>query len=224
MRRARSRNSPRRRGSSVIAAADLRADRHHSPFARDRDQHDAGRFGMWLLLLSLAMLFGASLVAFLVIRIQLHDRWPSGQITLPRALWLSTAVMLASSATLHVALRAAQRDRQRLIAAGLVATFALGLAFLALQVYCWLEALAELRLAWLELETNRLAATGFYVFSGVHGLHVIGGLIPMSVVLMRALRGIYGPDRLGGLQYISMYWHFLDGVWIVLFATLLIGL
>jgi cytochrome c oxidase subunit 3 len=208
----------------MFAAADPASDSSRTPF-RDRAQRlAAGRFGMWLLLLSLSMLFGASLIAFLVIRLQLADVWPSEIISLPTGLWASTIVLLLSSATMEAAVRSAHRGSSGWVIAGLAGTFVLGLLFLAVQVQCWLVALAELRLVWFELGADRLAATGFYVFSGVHGLHVIGGLIPMAVITVRAIGRHYGPGNCGGVQFIAMYWHFLGGVWIVLFTTLLLGM
>ncbi len=208
----------------MFALAALPAGRQRNAFVNESEQFIAGRFAMWLLLLSLGMLFGASLIAFLVIRLQLADHWPGELISLPRGLWFSAIIMLFSSATIHAALHAARCNRKRMLVAGLAVTFVLGCLFLAMQVQCWLVALAELRNVWLELGNNRLAATGFYIFSGVHGLHVVGGLIPMAVVTLRAARNQYNAQHYGGVQYITMYWHFLDGVWIVLFATLLIGM
>lgn len=202
------------------------ADAHsRDPFHDYASRFVAGRIGMALLLLSLGTLFAASIVGFVVIRIQLADVWPTGKVTLPRALWISTAVLLASSGTMHAASRAIGRGMKIRTAAALLVTFLLGVAFLALQVHCWLVALAQLRSTtlWLDSDTFRLAVTSFYIFSGVHGLHVIGGLVPMSLVIVRAAGGRYDEAHHAGVTYSAMYWHFLDGVWIVLFTTLLLA-
>lgn len=207
----------------MFAAAPRTNSIRKNPFTDYSGSFVAGRFGMWLLLLSLGMLFGASLIGFLVIRIQLADVWPAGSFRLPRLLWLSTAVLLASSGTMHVASIAARQGLRSRLSKALLATFMLGCAFLAVQVICWLDGLAQLRLLWLESERQRFALTGFFVFSGVHALHVIGGLIPLALVTYRAFAGRYTAVRHAGVHYTAMYWHFLDGVWIVLFTTLLIG-
>ncbi|MCZ6542722.1 MAG: cytochrome c oxidase subunit 3, partial [Planctomycetota bacterium] len=65
--------------------------------------------------------------------------------------------------------------------------------------------------------------TGFYVLTGVHALHVIGGLIPLAAVTIRSFRNRYSSTDHAAVRYCAMYWHFLDGVWIVLFATLMLG-
>jgi len=194
-----------------------------NPFRDYSASYIAGRFGMWLLLLALGMLFAASLVGFLVIRIQLADVWPADAIGMPPVLWLSTAVLLASSGTVHIARAAAARNEQTRCAWAMLATFVLGLAFLALQVIGWLDGLTQLRMVWADAEQYRFALTGFFVFSGLHGLHVVGGLIPMALVATRAFTGRYTAPKHAGVHYIAMYWHFLDAVWIVLFTTLLIG-
>ena len=208
----------------MFAAAHTTKSRFKNPFRDEASRQIAGRFGMWLLLLSLGMFFGASLVGFLVMRIQLRDVWPSGLVTLPRGLWISTILLVTSSGKMHLALLGAKRGRRGLLSIMLLATFALGCAFLVSQVQCWLVALAQLQTLWLESESYRFAVTSFYVFSGVHGLHVVGGLLPMSVVTNRAMRGGYSPQRHAGVSYTAMYWHFLDGVWIALFTTLMIGI
>lgn len=209
--------------SRSTAANSLNAQ-SKNPFRDDSSREHAGRFGMWLLLLSLAMLFAASLVGFLVIRLQLADVWPTGLVKLPPALWISTVLLLISSGTMHLAMLAAKRGRRHLLTLMLFATFALGCGFLASQVHCWVVALQQLQTLWINSEAYRYAVMSFYVFSGVHGLHVIGGLLPMSIVTARAAQGKYTRDRHAGVYYTSMYWHFLDGVWIVLFTSLLIGI
>jgi cytochrome c oxidase subunit 3 len=87
-----------------------------------------------------------------------------------------------------------------------------------LQFVAWREAVADnMRLK------DHLYAWTFFVLTGLHGAHVVGGLIPLGVVTAKALRGRYGPDRASGAIYCGMYWHFLDAVWIVLYATLWLG-
>ena len=73
------------------------------------------------------------------------------------------------------------------------------------------------------LPTDSLYAWTFYVLTALHALHVLGGLPPMLIVTVRALRMGYGPSDHRGLVYCAMYWHFLDAVWIVLYAILWIG-
>ncbi|MFH0982206.1 MAG: cytochrome c oxidase subunit 3 [Planctomycetota bacterium] len=69
------------------------------------------------------------------------------------------------------------------------------------------------------------ASTGMYMFSfylltGLHGAHVIGGLVPLTVVTTKAFRGRYTRDYYPGVKYVAMYWHFLDVVWLVMFVVI----
>ena len=178
-----------------------------------------GLHGLRLFLLSLAMLFGASLVGYLVIRFAPTDE-PLEIPPLPRALWLSTLLLVASSGTIQLALVSARRGRSVPLRGAMVATLLLGLGFLATQGLCWYlwagpltEQLAETQ--------RRFALAGFYVLTGLHAAHVVGGLIPMSVVTARSFRGRYIDGDHAGVLYCTTYWHFLDAVWLILFATLL---
>lgn len=172
----------------------------------------AGKLGMLVFLFSLTMFFAASVVGYLVIR-NLHKPWPPpGFPPLPKSLWLSTLAILASSVTIQRALNAARRGEPRAMMAGLIGTFAIGLAFLGLQTYAWFQVFqhAERLGAYLKM---------FYVLSGLHAAHVIGGLISLGAVVRRARAGVYGPSRHPGVLYSAMYWHFLDAVWCALFTV-----
>ncbi len=193
-----------------------------SPFADAGQRFLAGRFGLWLFLASLGMLFGATLIAFLVLRLQIGANWPVLP-SLPGILWLSTAVILASSATMQMAVYAAGRNRAPIMRSAMMLTLALGFVFLILQSIAWLQWIPAAVERWDDSNEWRFALTAFYVFTSVHAAHVIGGLIPMAVIAYRSctLRDVFA--RQAGVQYCAMYWHFLAAVWIALFATLMIG-
>ena len=141
---------------------------------------------------------------------------------LPGWLWLSTIVLLVSSVTMQHAVVAARRGRIQVMRAELAATLALAAAFLALQVVCWAQ-WAEPMQALIGQTERRFLLTAFYVLTGLHAIHVIGGLIPLTVITKRAAAGRYTAERHAGIVYTAMYWHFLDGMWLVIFITLLIG-
>ena len=193
-----------------------------SPFSSQRARLAAGTLGLRLFLLSLGVLFAVSVIGYLVIRLA-PGAEPVGQLPpLPAGLWLSTAILLASSGTMQVALMAVREDRPRRLRSAMVATTLAGFAFLAVQLLCWIEWAGSL--AESLGQTQRVfLLTSFYVLTGLHAAHVIGGLIPLAVVTQRAFRNRYSSDDHAGVVYCAMYWHFLDGVWIVLFLTLLIG-
>lgn len=176
---------------------------------------------MRLFLLSLGILFAASVIGYISILI-LAIRQPVDIPPLPKGLWLSTLLLLTSSGTIQGALGAARRGAQRRLHRFMLATTALGLGFLAIQVTCWIQWAGPMRVSL--GETDRIfVLTGFYVLTGLHAAHVIGGLVPLIIVTARSRTGRYSHGNYGGVLYSAMYWHFLDAVWVVLFVTLLIG-
>jgi len=192
----------------------------NDPFADPTARLAAGRFGMWLFLLTLAVVFVATIIGYLAVRISPINvgTWPPESMPpLPPILPWSTAVLVLSSWTMHRGVRACERG-----SAGqgrwIVATLVLGVIFLACQLVAWREAIADdMRVG------EHLYAWTFFVLTGLHGAHVVGGLIPLAVVAVRAMRGRYGPGRAAGAIFCGMYWHFLDAVWIVLYLTLWLG-
>ena len=208
--------------------------RRVTPFDDPRRRFSAGKFGMWLFLASLSMLFAASIVGYLIMRWQLGVKPPQGVSPaaqpvvelppLPQLLWLSTLLLVASSATMQLAVMAVRENAQRLLRAAMAATTLLGVWFLVTQSLCWMQMIDAHADAFARLtDVPRYVMASFYVLTALHAAHVIGGLIPMVMVTARAFAGRYGPGRDSAVHYLSMYWHFLDGVWIVLFTVLLLA-
>lgn len=184
----------------------------------DRLPPNAGMFGLRLFLLSLSVLFAASLLAYAIIRKSATDRGlPLGQLHMPGTLWLSTGVILVSSLTVFLALRAVRAGRQTDFRRAMVTTAFLGLGFLAVQAPS---------LYWI-LQSHEISRTRNVFLYGLilmlialHAAHVIGGLIPLGVVTGRALQGKYHAGRYDGVRYVATYWHFLDVVWLIMFGLL----
>lgn len=214
-------------------------------FFEDRHTHlprGTGALGMWLFLITLSILFAASIVGYLVIRLTTLNAYTNpitgevvrqaapalGSIAVPPGLWVSTVVMLASSFTIHLAVRAIQQEKQEVFRRCLVVTAALAAMFLVIQTpSLWtllnehLAYQAQLR----EDATLGLLPYGMVFFLIViHALHLVGGIIPLGVVTRNAFRHRYDHESYNGVKYVAMYWHFLDIVWLCLFAGfLLIG-
>lgn len=214
-------------------------------FFEDRHSHlprGTGMLGMWLFLITLSILFLASMIGYLVIRLTTLNAYTNpvtgevvrqagpalGSIAVPPGLWVSTIVMLASSFTIHLAVRAIQQEKQLVFRRCLVVTAALAAMFLVIQVPSLLALLNE-HLAF--QEQRRLDTTlgmlpyGMVFFLiVVHAAHLIGGIIPLGVVTHQAWQHKYDHESHNGVKYVAMYWHFLDIVWLCLFAGfLLIG-
>ena len=177
------------------------------------------RTAMVLFLATEVATFGAGFAYYLYVR---AGPWPPGPIPalLGPLVFANTLVLLASSGTLHLAqdaLRAGDRGRflRRL---GL--TVLLGAGFLAGQAYEYYEFVVAEGYA---LDAGSFASA-FYGLTGLHGLHVALGVLLLGIVLARGwLLDHYASDRTTSVDTVSMYWHFVDAVWLVLVATVYVG-
>ncbi|RLS47047.1 MAG: heme-copper oxidase subunit III [Planctomycetota bacterium] len=188
------------------------------PFDNAQERGVAGVFGMWVFIAVVAMIFLACILGYLVVRFDQppgREWMPEGTPGLPPALLLSTVVLLISSYTVQMAVRAARFNRQTQLRYAMGATLGLALLFLAVQALAW----KELWTRHVTIESGLYAWT-FYVLTGVHALHVIGGIPPMVQVFRRSMEGRYTPTNFTGVVLCAMYWHALDVIWIVLYATL----
>ncbi|MEZ5988614.1 MAG: cytochrome c oxidase subunit 3 [Planctomycetota bacterium] len=169
------------------------------------------RLGMLWFMASLGALFAGSVVAFVIVRSAQAE--PAG-LTLPLLLWPATLVLVVQGVVLE---RAARRTAEAYRPTPeLRLALALGGLFLLLQLLSWFE----LDLG--DLPPARAALQGFTfaMLTALHGLHVVGGLLSLGWVLRRARAGAYDGGRGETLRNVATYWHFLLGVWILLFAVL----
>ncbi len=128
---------------------------------------------------------------------------------------LNTAILLASGATVTWAHWGLKQERRRQMIGGLAATVALGLVFIGLQVHEYWDAhtLHNLRLS------SGIYGSTFYMLTGFHGAHVTIGAIMLGVILVRAIRGHFTPDRHFAFEAVSWYWRFVDVVWLGLYIV-----
>ena len=190
-----------------------------SPFKDPASRFEAGRMGMVIMLISLAMLFAAALLGYAVVRLEDGEAWPPpGMPGLPPLLIVSTVVIVVSSGTMWLATHAAARGNDRGIRTWSMLTLIFGLGFLVLQSTAWIQMARDQA----DFEKH-LYAWSFYFLTALHAAHLVGGLIPLAVVAVRAHRNRYTLENHRGVTYTAMYWHFLDGAWIVLLLTLIWG-
>lgn len=189
---------------------------HNTPFDDPEARLSAGRFGMWVFLAVLAVFFAAAMIAFIAIRIDLGDSslWAGPDAPpLPRSLLASTAVLALASLAFEASRRTIDRDGDPRSA--LRAGFALGIVFVLLQGWAWVD-LWQRNLT----PTTDLYGWSFYVLTGMHALHVIGGLIAVAWVLGRWHRPAMFPQRRGSVAFVTMYWHFLGIAWVGFYVLL----
>lgn len=184
----------------------------------DDQRTDLGVFGMNVFLVSLSVMFTASIVIYLIIRAR-ADIWPPPGVEIPSGLWLSTVVLLLSSGAMQYAVYSARTQKAAKLRAGMLITTVLGGLFLLSQGVVWFL----LAMSGVTMGTN-LYAFSFYVLTILHGLHVLGGLVYLGLVTMWIFQGAYKETAYPAVKYCSIYWHFLDVVWLVMFTVLfLIG-
>jgi cytochrome c oxidase subunit III len=169
-------------------------------------------FGTILFLSSELLFFGGLFAAYFSLRAE-TEPWPPSDVELSVGLVAAATVLLvASSITMQAALRAGEHRQPRVMRRWILASMALGLSFLAIQVWDY---------AHLPFEVSSNAyGTMFYAMTGFHGLHVVAGIVLMAVVLGRMAQGAYRDGNLEGAHAIGYYWHFVDVVWLALFATI----
>jgi cytochrome c oxidase subunit III len=123
--------------------------------------------------------------------------------------------LLSSSATVHAAVSALHHGKRAATSLWLAATVLLGGIFLAGTAHEWYQLIVRDHLT---IQTN-LFGTTFYSLVGLHATHVVVGLIMLSLALVFSLFGSLTPRHTGKLEVLSLYWHFVDAVWVVVFTV-----
>jgi len=189
-----------------------------NPFTKRREPL---HFLLWLGISSSVLIFTVILGIYIVRKVG-----PSWQNTpLPGVFWLSTVVILLSSVSLHEAKDAFNKERFALYRTCLTITLLLGMAFMGMQGYGWLQMTEQGIL----MQDNPSA--GFvYVLTGLHVVHILGGLVFMGILFREATKNrsyvdsfVYSvnpPNQLR-VRLMTIYWHFVDVLWLFLFLFLL---
>ena len=159
------------------------------------------------------MFFSGLFAAYFTLRATAEGDWPPSDVELDVVTsGLFTLGLVLSSGTMQLAVRAIARGRLPAFRGWLVATLVLAAAFIANQAHEWSS---------LEFHADTHSyGSAFYVMTGFHGIHVIGGMLAMVLLLGRAGSRRFGAGDLPAVEMVSYYWHFVDVVWIGLWATL----
>ncbi len=179
--------------------------------------NDKFRIGMWFLLLVVMMTFGGLIGAYIVIATKNELEWKP--FDLPVQVWISTFLILSSSLTYQISNNALQAGRQERAKNWLLATTVLGGMFISSQILAWFDLVQR----GVYMASNPYAGF-FYIFTSVHALHVFGGILVLGYILLRTWNRTSFDEELEKRQSVSkavgLYWHFMDGLWIVLFVLL----
>jgi len=177
------------------------------------DRSDRGRVGMLSLIAAEAAIFTIFVVAYLFyVGKSLTGPMPKDVL---RAPIFYTICLLSSSLTIHLAAKSLRQGSGLRFGILWLATIALGAAFLYGTATEWHRLIYH---EGLTISTN-LFGTTYYSLVGLHGFHVVAGLLALSIVMVFTLLGDVRPEHAERVDVLSLYWHFVDGVWIVVFTV-----
>ena len=192
------------------------------------------KLGMWVFLGSEVMFFTALIGSYIILRFGSPEHWAApGQILNIPLTAVNTFLLICSSVTMVKAFAAIQDGDHRLLKLYLLATVAIGAAFVGVQAYEYTHLvhdgflpsgyrpgseLAERAAEGLLPVSVGVYGSSFYTMTGFHGFHVSVGVICMSFVTWKAYRGAYTKEDHRGVEVVGLYWHFVDLVWIILFT------
>jgi cytochrome c oxidase subunit III len=174
------------------------------------------KFLLWIGQVSIAMMFAGLTSGYIVRR----DTGTWLKFDLPFTFWISTALILISSATMNWGLQSARKNSLKVLPNAILTTLLLGVGFGVFQFISWYILISK-DIYFTGVQSSA-SGSYLYVISALHLCHILGGLIALSIIYVKSLRKKYSADNYLGIKLCAIYWHFLDGLWIYLFLFMLI--
>jgi cytochrome c oxidase subunit 3 len=193
-------------------------------------QQEANVLGMWVFLSTEVLVFGALFTGYTVYRLSYPAAFEEASSHLN--VWIAavnTVVLLTSSLTMALAVRAAQLGRRRHLTLGLAATALLGMLFLAIKAVEYTIDYRDGLVPGLSFQAKdwnagpahvQLFLVFYYILTGLHALHMVVGISVVAALTLMAARGAFVPDYYAPIEAWGLYWHFVDVVWIFLLPLL----
>ena len=209
---------------SSDAAAGAATLKHH--FDTPAQQRETAALGMWVFLVTELMFFGGLFLVYIVYRYAWPHAFALGSHELDIVLGTTnTAVLIASSLTMALAVRSAQLGRRGPLLVCLALTLILGSVFLGIKTYEYHHKYVEgfvpgPAFRFPGEEHARIFFSLYFAMTGLHALHMIIGIGVLVVMLVMGARGRFGPHYYNPMECSGLYWHFVDIVWIFLFPLL----
>lgn len=172
------------------------------------------KFALWLFMVTVVMIFAALTSAYIVR--QAEGNWL--EYDLPQVFWFTSGVVILSSLFLHWAYISAKKDNLSQLRIGMSVAVLLGIVFLVGQWYSWV-ALVDRQVFFV----GNPSGSFLYVFTGLHAVHLISGVIFLIIVLISSFRYKVHSQAMNTMEMATSYWHFLGGLWIYLFMFLLLN-
>ena len=200
-------------------------------FDTAEQQKDASTLGMWIFLITEIMFFGGMFLAYTVYRGLYPTVFAVASTSLNVYIGAAnTVVLLCSSFTMVLAVRAAQLGQRNAIVVFLILTLLLGGVFLGVKAYEWNEKFEEHHIPGPTFHLDgvppdaqghaQLFFSLYFAMTGLHALHMVIGVGIMLVMIMEARKGVFTADYMTPVDVSGLYWHFVDIIWIFLFPLL----
>lgn len=187
------------------------------------------KLALWLGMGSISMMFAGFTSAYMVRESQGNWRL----FDLPKVFWVSTAIILISSITIHLGVKAFKNRQMPLFRTLITLTLILGTAFCILQYIGFYQLYHTKQLIRINGQVQNNAApvmvngnpseSFLFVIAGLHLVHILGGIVALLIVFFRAFRTRVKVYQATGLEIVSSYWHFVDLLWIYLFVFFLVN-
>jgi cytochrome c oxidase subunit III len=203
-------------GGPKIPGPNGNGSKHRGEFRDPESKANRYRIGMWVGLASVAMMF-TSLSSAYIVRSASSNDWVS--LPMPKVLLASTALILGSSVTIEIARRKLKAALGGPYAKWLFVTVLLGVGFVVAQIFAW----RQLARQGIYVASNPHSSF-FYLLTGAHAVHLFGGLLGLSFLWLRSRRQVVETalvaKRKAATDAVTIYWHFMDALWIYLFLLL----
>jgi cytochrome c oxidase subunit 3 len=203
---------------------------HH--FADAEQQRESAKLGMWIFLLTEILLFGGLFCAYAIYRAWYPQMFYNAHKALDVTLGgINTVVLITSSVTMALAIRSMQQDKRRATIINLALTLVLAGVFLVIKFFEYrhkfhLGQLPGMYYTYTGIKGSNphIFFSVYFMMTGLHGFHVIGGMAMISWLLIRTARGEFSSAYYTPVEMTGLYWHLVDMIWIFLFPLLyLIG-
>ena len=198
-------------------------------FDDSAQQKDASTLGMWIFLITEIMFFGGMFLAYTIYRNAYPNAFAVASSSLNEIIGaVNTGVLLCSSFTMVLAVRAAQLGQRKAVMTFLVLTLILGTAFLVIKGFEWNTKFQEHHVPGPTFHLAGTAMQGqaqlffslYFAMTGLHALHMIVGVGLLSFLLYKTYKGTYTAEYMTPIDIVGLYWHFVDIIWIFLFPLL----
>jgi cytochrome c oxidase subunit III len=206
---------------------------HH--FSTAKQQMEANKLGMWLFLTQEVLFFSALFVGLMIFRAWYPDMYHASakELSVPLG-GFNTVVLICSSLTMALAVRSAQMNDNKKTFILLLVTFLCAVGFLVVKYFEYSHKIhvGTLPGKWFDpnnhefpeslkaFDNAKLFFAFYFCLTGLHGIHVLGGMVVIAWLMIRASRNEFNEQNFAAVECVGLYWHLVDLVWIFLFPLL----